>query len=45
MKLRWYQTYDENGVYTENTLQYKDQSTYGWEDVPFVREREVNEDD
>ena len=48
MELRWYQTYDENGVYSEKTLQYCNRDGWypnEWIDIPFVRERKLNEDD
>ena len=45
MELRWYQTYDENGVDSSETLQIwrqvgDDPDDGYWEDVPYVRERE-----
>ncbi|KKN39834.1 hypothetical protein LCGC14_0739460 [marine sediment metagenome] len=40
IKLRWYQTYDKNGVNSEVTLQYRDEKENEWEDVLFIRERE-----
>ena len=40
MNLRWYQTYDKNGVNSEIVLQICDDHSGYWEDIPFVRERE-----
>ncbi len=46
MKLRWYQTYDENGVDSEMSLQFKEEGEWAnWEDVEFVRIREPDEDE
>ena len=39
MNLRWHQTYDKNGVYSEMTLQQYDATRKFWEDIPFVIER------
>ena len=38
MKLRFYQTYDKNGVNSEKTLQYYDEDLEFWNDIEFVRE-------
>ena len=40
MNLRWYQTYDKDGVSSEEILQQYNARYEYWEDVPFVRERE-----
>ena len=45
MELKWYQTYDKNGVNSEKTLQYREGDEAEWDDVMFVREREPIEDD
>jgi len=45
MNLRWYQTYDKNGVNSEEVLQYFDAEIMDWFDVPFIREREEEEED
>ena len=37
MGLRWFQTYDKNGLNSEITLQYWDKDYEEWIDVPFVR--------
>ena len=44
MELRWYQTYDKNGVESPEVLQYREDDWHPdlWEDVPSVRERESN---
>ena len=44
MELRFYQTYDKNGVDSENTLQFRlvdddGDVVDGWQDVNCVRER------
>ena len=44
MNFRWYQTYDENGVDSEITLQVWNHVCREWEDVPSVREREKDEE-
>ncbi len=45
MELRWYQTYDEYGIDSEMTLQFKREGDWAnWQDVPYVREREEDED-
>ena len=44
MELRWYQTYDENGVDSEVFLQFRHDHDEEWEYVDFVRVREPNED-
>ena len=44
MNLRWYQTYDENGVDSEKVLQQYNVEFDLWEDIPFVREREEPEE-
>ena len=43
MNLRWYQTYDKNGIYSEMILQEYNMRDGYWEDIPFVREREEYE--
>jgi len=43
--LRFYQTYDKNGVDSEIELQYQTDDNEDWETVPFVRVREVKVDD
>jgi len=43
MNLRWYQTYDENGLDSEMVLQHYNTELEMWEDVPFVREKEKEE--
>jgi len=40
MNLRWHQTYDKNGVYSEMVLQQYNAHYEYWEDIPYVRERE-----
>ncbi len=45
MELRWYQTYDKNGVDSYEYLQVWNHVAREWEDVPFVRERGPDEDD
>ena len=45
MNLRWYQTYDENGVNSEMELQQYNAEYGYWETVPFVRERQVEEEE
>ena len=46
MELRLYQTYDKDGVDSKVYLQFRFRHDYNneWEDVPFVREREEDED-
>ena len=44
MELRWYQTYDEQGVNSEIILQYTEYGEADWKDVVLVREREPIED-
>lgn len=44
MELRQHQTYDENGVDSEVILQFRHGYLTDWEDVPFVREKERDED-
>ena len=44
MELRWYQTYDKNGVDSEVFLQFREYRCHEWEYVDFVREREEDED-
>ena len=45
MNLRWYQTYNEYGYSNqEMTLQQWNDHTNYWEDVPFIRERESQEE-
>jgi len=36
MKLRWFSVYDINGKYAERVLQYWDESSQMWKDVPSV---------
>ena len=43
MNLRWYQTYDKNGVNSDTELQYYDAEFEYWQPVPFVRERKIQE--
>jgi len=43
MQLRWYETYDKNGVNSGPTLQYYNEEYLCWDDVPYVREREREE--
>ena len=45
MNLRWYQTYDKNGINSEVELQYYDAEYEYWSPVPFVREREKEEEE
>ncbi len=48
IELRWYQTYDKNGVNSEMTLQYKETpELFGdeWKDVPIEREREIEKEE
>ena len=40
MELRWHQIYDENGIYSNVELQYRECEEYPWEAVPYVRERD-----
>jgi hypothetical protein len=44
MELRFYQTYDEYGVDSEKTLQFRECENDEWEDVEFFRERDPNAD-
>jgi hypothetical protein len=37
MKLRYFQSYDQNGLNSEVALQYWDTEIKKWVDVPFVR--------
>ena len=37
MKLRWFQTYDENGVDSSCDLQYWDKEIERWQDVEYKR--------
>ena len=37
MKLRYFQTYDKNGVDSSIQLQFWNKEDLKWEDVPFVR--------
>lgn len=39
MKLRWHATCDEDGFKTEATLQYYDDETCGWEEIPYVEDK------
>jgi len=43
MNLRWYETYDENGLESGQVLQQYDAEYEYWEDIPYVRERKVKE--
>jgi hypothetical protein len=45
MELRWHQTYTTDGVDSAPVLQYREEDweLWLWEDVPFVREREEEE--
>jgi len=42
MELRWYETYDQDGVESGQILQFKENEEDEWEDVPYERERVVN---
>ena len=42
MELRWYQTYDKDGVDSPEVLQYRENEDDEWEDVMSIRERESN---
>ncbi len=44
MKLRYFQTYDHNGVDSQIELQYWDKIREEWCDVPHVRVRYDEED-
>ena len=47
MKLRWYQTYNKDGLNSKPVLQYLDDlddELYGWEDIPITREKENCDD-
>ena len=44
MELRWHQTYDENGLDSEVYLQFRESHEDEWDYIPFVRERETDED-
>lgn len=39
-RIRWFQTYDEHGADSENTLQYWDEDAELWLDVNHFRVRE-----
>ena len=44
IELRFYQTYDKNGVNSQETLQFRyvnGDNKDEWEDVDFMREREL----
>ena len=45
MRLRWFQTYDKNGVDSEKTLQYWDKDVEKWKDVLFVRRKKAEEEE
>ena len=45
MNLRWYQTYDKDGVNSEEILQQYNARYEHWENIPFIREREPQEED
>lgn len=44
MELRWYQTYDKFGRDSDISLQYRESENDEWEDIPFTRERESEEE-
>lgn len=44
MELRWYQTYDKNGLDSEKVLEYREEGRDYWQPVEFVREREEDEE-
>ena len=44
MKLRFFQTYNKNGMDSAKTLQYLDEDDNRWLDVDFVRVRESEEE-
>ena len=45
MKLRWFQTYNKNGLDSQATLQYWSKEDGEWLGIPFVRIREDREDE
>jgi len=45
MELRWYQTYDKNGVDSDIFLQYREDDSEEWENVTFIRERKIDEEE
>jgi len=45
MKLRYFQTYDQNGVDSEVELQYWDKDSERWEPIYLVRVRENLEEE
>ena len=45
MRLRYFQTFDKNGVDSPVSLQYWDKDVERWESVEFVRVRESEEED
>ena len=45
MNLRWYQTYDKDGVSSEKILQQYNTRYEHWENIPFIREREPQEEE
>lgn len=45
MNLRWYETYDKNGVESGQVLQQYNAEYGYWENIPYVREREVIEEE
>jgi len=44
MELRWYETYDQDGVESGEVLQFRDKPDDEWQNVPYVRARVVNHD-
>lgn len=45
MQLRWYTTYNKDGLDSDTSLQFRENEQAQWEDVPFVREREFEHDE
>ena len=45
MKLRWFQTYNKNGLDSQVALQYWNKEDGEWLDIPFVRISEDREDE
>jgi hypothetical protein len=44
MELRWYQTYNKDGLDSEVFLQFRENHEDDWDYVDFVRERDEDED-
>ena len=44
MQLRWFQTYNKNGLDSQKELQYWDEDVDRWDAVDFVRVKESEEE-